>query len=117
VDTTNAAFSTVLQASAIRQLTSAPFGPTAGVATITVLWRDDTSMAGLLTVTAGHHLGRHTHRQNHHHVWVVSGAATIAGTPLGPGGYAHIPAGVEHDIDATDTEGCTMFFLYVRPAP
>lgn len=108
---------TVLDADAIRQLTSEPFGPTPGVATNTVLWRDETSMAGLLTIAAGTRLGEHTHRVNHHHLWVVDGTARIVGTDLGPGGYAHVPAGVPHDIDASGSAGCTVFYLYVRPGP
>ena len=81
-----------------------------------VLWRDSTSMAGVLTVAAGHQLGAHTHRVNHHHLWVVEGRATILGTELGPGAYAHIPSGIDHDIDARATDGCTVFYLYVRIA-
>jgi hypothetical protein len=27
----------------------------------------------------------------------------------------HIPSGIEHDIDATNTGGCTLFYLYARP--
>jgi len=106
----------VLDATAIAALTSEPFGPTPGAATNTVLWRSDTSMAGLLTVTAGHHLGRHSHHRNAHHIWVVGGEARIADEILGAGGYAHIPAGVEHDIDATESSGCTVFYLYIRPS-
>lgn len=107
---------TLLDAAAIAQLTSEPFGPNPGAATNTVLWRNDTSMAGLLTVTAGQRLGAHRHERNHHHMWVLSGAARVAGARLDAGGYAHIPAGVEHDIDATGTDGCTVFYLYLRPA-
>lgn len=80
-----------------------------------VLWRDDTSMAGVLRVDGGHRLGAHTHRVNHHHVWVLEGRAKVVGDELGPGSYAHVPAGVEHDIDASGTDGCTVFYLYIRP--
>ena len=44
--------------------------------------------------------GQHAHRANHHHMWIVDGAAEIVGSLVGPGGYVHIPAGVEHDLDA-----------------
>ena len=107
---------TVLDATAIAQLTSEPFGPRPGAATNTVLWRNGSSMAGLLTVAAGEHLGAHTHHRNHHHLWVVRGAAVVAGAQLEGGGYAHVPAGVEHDIDASDTDGCTVFYIYERKA-
>jgi len=81
-----------------------------------VLWDDGTSSAGILTVAAGHHLGRHAHRQNHHHMWVLEGHAEIVDSEVGPGSYIHIPAGVHHDLDATLTEGCTIFYLYLRGA-
>ena len=73
-------------------------------------------MAGVLTVEAGHRLGPHAHRVNHHHLWVLNGRATILGTELGPGSYVHVPSGVEHDIDASSTGGCTVFYLYLHHA-
>ena len=72
-------------------------------------------MAGVMTVEAGHRLGRHTHRGNHHHMLVLDGRATILGTELGPGSYVHIPSGVEYDIDASATGGCTVLYLYLSP--
>jgi quercetin dioxygenase-like cupin family protein len=80
-----------------------------------VLWRDGTSYAGVLTVAPGYRMGAHTHRVNHHHIWVVEGHAEVLGHVIGPGSYVHVPAGVEHDIDASGTEGCTVFYLYVHP--
>jgi quercetin dioxygenase-like cupin family protein len=89
-------------------------GPAEGV-TNRVLWSTDTSMAGVLTVQAGHRLGTHTHRLNHHHIWVVDGQVAILDEVLGAGSYVHIPGGVPHDLDATNTGGCTVFYLYIRP--
>jgi quercetin dioxygenase-like cupin family protein len=106
---------TVLTSDAVEALPVEPLGTLEGVSH-RVLWRDDTSMAGVLTVEAGHRLGRHRHRVNHHHLWVLEGRATILDTELGPGAYAHIPSGVDHDIDATTTDGCTVFYLYLRVA-
>jgi quercetin dioxygenase-like cupin family protein len=106
---------TVLDADAVAGIAGEPLDAIEGV-TNRVLWRDDRSMAGLLTVRGGHHLGLHAHRENHHHIWVTDGSAEITGTVLGPGAYAHIPAGVDHDIDARATEGCTVFYLYIRQA-
>jgi quercetin dioxygenase-like cupin family protein len=105
----------VLAPEAIAALPLEPLGAYSGV-THRVLWRSDTSMAGVLTVEPGCHLGRHTHRVNHHHMWVVEGRATILGTELGPGSYVHIPSGVEHDIEASVAEGCTVYYLYLRQA-
>jgi mannose-6-phosphate isomerase-like protein (cupin superfamily) len=105
----------VLTPEAIVTLPVEPLGPQAGV-THRVLWRNATSMAGVLTVEPGCHLGLHAHRVNHHHMWVLEGHATILGTELGPGSYVHIPSGVEHDIVASGTDGCTVYYLYLRQA-
>lgn len=104
----------VLTPDAITAIPEQPLGPMAGVRH-RVLWRDGSSMAGVLSVDAGHRLGSHAHRVNHHHMWVLDGHAQVLGNDLGPGSYVHIPGGVEHDIDATRTDGCTVFYLYLRP--
>lgn len=104
----------VLTSAAIAAVPSTKLGDRDGV-THRVLWHDATSMAGVLAVEAGQHLGAHAHRENHHHMWVLEGRATILGTEVGAGSYVHIPAGVEHDIDASATEGCTVWYLYLAP--
>ena len=88
-----------------------PLGDHTGVA-LQDLWTDGTSRTGVLRVDPGRRLGRHTHRRHHHDYWLVAGHADVLGRWLGPGSYVHIPAGVEHDIDATETEGCTVYFAY-----
>jgi quercetin dioxygenase-like cupin family protein len=105
----------ILTPEAISALPFTPLGTLGGVVH-RVLWRNESSMAGLLTVEAGQRLGEHTHRFNHHHLWVLEGRATIVGAELGPGSYVHIPSGVNHDIDATATSGCMVFYLYLRHA-
>ncbi len=105
----------VLTAEAIAGLRVEPLGSLEGVSH-RVLWRTDTSMAGVMTVEKGHQLGRHAHRANHHHLWVLDGRATILGAEVGTGSYVHVPSTVDHDIDASATEGCTVFYLYLRQA-
>jgi quercetin dioxygenase-like cupin family protein len=104
----------VMPAAAIAKAQFEPLGPTVP-ATHAVLWRDDTSMAGVLVLAAGQRLGEHTHRRNHHHLWVVDGEVVILGERLGAGSYVHVPSGVVHDIDATATNGCRVFYLYLEP--
>ncbi|HMK12672.1 MAG TPA: hypothetical protein VK461_13865 [Acidimicrobiales bacterium] len=111
----SASLPVVLTADAIAAIAPEPLGPIAGVSH-RVVWRSDASMAGVMTVVAGHRLGTHKHRENHHHIWVLEGHAVILGTEVGPGSYVHVPSGVDHDIDATGSEGCTIFYLYLRPA-
>jgi uncharacterized RmlC-like cupin family protein len=104
----------VLTAEAIGKLPVEGLGSIAGV-THRVIWRSNNSMAGVMTVEGAHHLGSHRHRNNHHHLWVLSGRAMILGVEVGPGSYVHVPSGVDHDIDATETGGCTVFYLYLAP--
>ncbi len=114
VDSTTTSQPVVLTPEAIAALPLAPLGSLVGV-THRVLWSSDTSMAGVLTVEAGHRLGWHTHHANHHHMWVLDGRTRILGSELGPGSYVHIPSGVEHDIDASTSGGCTVLYLYLNP--
>lgn len=99
-------------------ISALPLEPLAGIdgASHRVLWRDGTSMAGVLTVQAGHRLGTHAHHANQHHIWMLDGHAAILGAEIGPGSYVHVPHGVSHDIDATRSDGCTVFYLYLRPS-
>ncbi|HXX89615.1 MAG TPA: cupin domain-containing protein [Acidimicrobiales bacterium] len=115
MDTTVSPAAVVMPAAAIEAQAWVPLGPMEGV-THRVLWQDGTSMAGVLRIEAGRRLGLHTHRVNDHHIWVLEGRAEILGHVLGPGSYVYEPSGVEHDIDASATEGCTVFYLYVRQA-
>ena len=101
---------------AARDVASVPgeaLGTIEGVTNHT-LWTDGSSSAGWLTVAAGHQLGEHQHRTNSHHLWILEGNAQILGSALGAGAYVHIPPGVTHDIDARATDGCRVFYLYVR---
>ena len=47
-------------------------------------------------------------------LWVLDGRAVILGEELDAGSYVHVPSGVDHDLDATATNGCTVFYLYIR---
>jgi len=110
---TSASAPVVLTPELVAALAPAPLGHLSGTHR-RVLWQDGESEAGVLEIEAGHHLGAHTHRSNHHHFWVLQGHARVLGEELAPGSYVHIPHGIEHDIDATDTEGCTVFYVYGR---
>jgi mannose-6-phosphate isomerase-like protein (cupin superfamily) len=103
----------VVTAGEVSAVPGEPLGTIEGV-TNHVLWTDGTSSAGWLTVAAGHQLGEHSHRNNSHHMWVLEGAAEVLGSKLDAGAYVHIPPGVTHDIDARATDGCRVFYLYVR---
>jgi mannose-6-phosphate isomerase-like protein (cupin superfamily) len=103
----------VLDAAAMEAIPEEPLGALPGIRHRSI-WTDGTSKAGVMRVDAGHHLGVHAHRRHHHHIWVLEGRAKIVGQDLGPGGYAHVPKGIDHDIDARATEGCKVFYLYLE---
>ncbi len=105
----------VLGPDEVARIKGAPLGSISGVSNV-LLHDDATSVTGILTVEEGHRLGSHRHRHHVHHMWVLDGEALIVEHRLGPGSYVHIPIGVEHDIDATDTAGVTVYYTYVRPA-
>ena len=110
----NAAISpTVLTAAEVEAVPGTRLGTIEGVLNH-VLWSDSEATSGWLIVRAGHHLGAHHHRAHDHHMWVLEGHAEIVDTKLAAGSYVHIPAGVVHDIDASATEGCKVYYLYVR---
>lgn len=106
----------VLTAEAVSALPLVPVDESITGVAHRVLWQTDTSVAGVMTVEQGHRLGTHAHRRNHHHIWVLEGAAEILGVEIGPGSYVHVPAGVEHDLEARSTSGCTVFYLYLPGA-
>jgi hypothetical protein len=114
VDSISTSQPVVLTPVAIKALPVERLGSITGVSH-RVLWRTEDSVAGVLTVDGGHRLGTHAHRLNHHHLWVVDGRATILDVEVDPGSCVHIPGGVDHDIDASATDGCTVFYLYLRP--
>jgi quercetin dioxygenase-like cupin family protein len=45
-------------------------------------------------------------------MWVLDGEALIADRKLGAGSYVHVPAGVDHDIDASATDGVAVYYSY-----
>jgi quercetin dioxygenase-like cupin family protein len=91
-----------------------------------VLWAEDPVRAAALHLRPGASNPPHTHRDEVHHIWVVSGSCTLDGHPLYGGSYVFVPVGVEHGEKA-GIEGCTLFYLTLpasierrrseRPAP
>jgi len=105
---------TVLTADAIAHLADQQLDTLDGISH-RILWRSDTSMAGVLHVAGGHRLGTHSHRRNEHHMWVLNGQAIVLGHVVSAGSYIHVPSGVDHDIDASASAGCTVYYLYLLP--
>ena len=56
------------------------------------------------------------HLAAHHHIWVVSGAAEVAGRRLVAGSYVHVPPGSGHPVENVGREACTILQMH-RPHP
>lgn len=79
-----------------------------------VLWRSGGSLAGMLALDPGATMSPHAHPSGHHHVHVVSGSCRIGGAVLEEGGYAHVPAGTQHAMEAVGARECHLFYLYLE---
>jgi quercetin dioxygenase-like cupin family protein len=78
-----------------------------------VLWELGDSHTGLMRLAEGGTIAPHRHHTGHHHVWVIEGHCSVLGTTIGAGSYAHVPAGVDHEIAGVGSEGCTLLYLYL----
>ena len=102
---------TILQATEMEHLPPERLDGIAGVFR-RVMWREGSAESGVLTVGKGVRMGVHAHRHSHHHIWVLSGSADVLGTRITSGAYVHIGPGVEHEVDASQTDGCTLLYVY-----
>jgi len=113
------AVATLVTRAASEALAWHPLEPYQGV-DYKLLWRSGRSVAGLMRVAPGGAVSPHAHDRAHHHMWVVDGTAEMLGEHVGPGTYAHVPAGIEHGIRGVGEDGCTLLYLYLldeREAP
>jgi hypothetical protein len=54
------------------------------------------------------------HPAAYHHIWVVSGTASMAGRRLVPGSYVYVPPDTPHPITDVGPEGCTLLQVHRR---
>ena len=78
-----------------------------------VLWRSGTMIAGLVRLAPGAEEPGHVHHDADHHVYVLEGAARIAGQQVESGGFVYVPAGVPHSPTDVGPDGCTVFYTYL----
>jgi quercetin dioxygenase-like cupin family protein len=76
-----------------------------------VLWTSGTQVAGVMEFAPGATMPEHTHVDRSHHIWVAAGSVSVDGQQLTAGGYAHVPAGVPHEVGA-GAEGGTLFYVF-----
>jgi quercetin dioxygenase-like cupin family protein len=77
------------------------------------LWRDGDFVHALIRFKAGSGISGPAHLAAHHHMWVLSGTAALAGRRVAAGSYAHIPPGVEHPVADAGPDGCVLLQLHL----
>lgn len=82
-----------------------------------ILWRLGDFVEALVRYAPGATSPGRPHLAAHHHFWVVSGAATVAGRRLDAGSYMHVPPGVEHAVTEVGPEGFTVLQMHRPHAP
>ncbi len=82
-----------------------------------VLWRFGDYVQALIRYEPGASTQGEPHLVAHHHIWVVSGAATIARRRLVAGSYMHVPPGVVHRVEDVGPDGCTILQMHRPHAP
>lgn len=89
-----------------------PLGDLDGV-TISQLWSDQRSHAGILRLGPGARIPEHTHEEHAHHIWVIEGRVRVLGRDLVSGSYAYVPPGQPHDLRGREPTGCRVFYTYL----
>jgi hypothetical protein len=79
------------------------------------LWRQGDFVDALIRYDPGSTAPGGPHGTADHHIWVVSGAATIAGRPVEAGSYVYVPRGTSHPIGDVGQDGCIMLQMH-RPS-
>ena len=102
-----------------QQIDDLPWEPVAHCTGVTmkVLWQFDSYVQALLRLEPGADIPGRPHLAAHHHIWVVSGSATIAGRHLMAGSYVHVPPGVVHEVTEVGREGCLLLQMHRPHAP
>lgn len=78
------------------------------------LLRFDDAHDALISYQPGASTPGHPHTGAHHHIWVVSGSASVAGRRVVAGSFVYVPSGTAHPIDEVGPEGCTLLQMH-RP--
>jgi quercetin dioxygenase-like cupin family protein len=80
------------------------------------LWQLGGFAQALIKVRPGGVVPGTAHLAAHHHIWIVAGAATVAGRRMTAGSYLHVPPGVVHEINEVGLDGLTFLQMH-RPHP
>ena len=80
------------------------------------VWRSGDLHDALISYEPGSSTPGHPHLNADHHIWVVSGSASIGGRGVTAGTYLHIPPAKEHPITDIGEDGCVLLQMH-RPLP
>jgi hypothetical protein len=80
------------------------------------LWRQGDFVDALIRYESAAATPGGPHPSADHHIWVVSGAATIAGRPVTAGSYVYVPRGVSHPVGDVGPDGLLLLQMH-RPHP
>jgi mannose-6-phosphate isomerase-like protein (cupin superfamily) len=100
-------------------ISAMPWIPLAGLPGVETkeLWRLDGYVQALIRVAHGATTPGEPHLAAHHHVWVVSGEATVAGRHVARGSYLHVPPGVRHAVEDVGPDGFVFLQMHRPHAP
>jgi mannose-6-phosphate isomerase-like protein (cupin superfamily) len=101
-----------------QEIVKLPWEPVDGCAGVyqKILWRLGDYVEALVLYEPGASTVGKPHLAAHHHIWIVSGAATIGGRRLVENSYMHVPPGAWHGVTDVGPQGCTMLQMH-RPHP
>lgn len=105
----------VLPADEVERLPWLPVPACPGVVEKT-LWQFGDFVVALVRYSPGSGSPGRPHLAAHHHIWVVSGTAALAGRRLEAGSYVHVPPGVEHGVGEVGPDGWVILQMH-RPHP
>jgi len=78
------------------------------------LWRSGDLHDALISYAPGSGTPGGPHPNADHHIWVVSGSASIGGQRVCAGSYLHVPPGTGHPVTDVGGEGCLLLQMH-RP--
>jgi ChrR Cupin-like domain len=81
---------------------------------VTELWRSGDVHDALIAYQPGASTPGPSHPSAQHHIWVISGSASIAGRRVVAGSYVYVPPDTAHPITEVGPEGCTLLQMH-RP--
>ncbi len=106
----------VLRPDEIDRLTWRPV-PTCPGVEFAELWRRGDCVNSLIRYEPDSRTPGYPHLAAYHHLWVVSGSASVAGRYVTAGSYLFIPPGTAHTVTNVGYPGCSILQIYQPTRP